>query len=257
MIKKITIIGAGNVATHLGKSFAINNYLINQVYSHSIENAKSLATEVSSEATNNIAELKADSDFYIICVKDDVINELIKRIPFKDKLIAHTSGSVSMDAFKENNFLNYGIFYPLQTFSKNKEVDLNKVPFCIEGANPTTEKELIGLAQQLTSKAYSISSEQRKVVHLAAVFACNFSNFMYTIADDITSKHNINFEILKPLILETAKKINNDSPFSMQTGPATRNDQEIIKNHIHMLADNKDYQDIYELITQSIIDKKS
>ncbi|MBL4594388.1 MAG: DUF2520 domain-containing protein, partial [Flavobacteriales bacterium] len=140
-----------------------------------------------------------------------------------------------------------------QTFSKEVEVDIKKVPFCIEANNNKTEETLLSLGKSLSSDVYQINSEQRKKIHLAAVFACNFSNYMYTISEDILSGNDIDFEILKPLILETAKKIQKKPASSVQTGPAKRNDEAVIKNHLEMLADSKDYQDIYRLITKNII----
>ena len=155
-----------------------------------------------------------------------------------------------------SDFDNNGIFYPLQTFSKDKGVDISSVPFCIEANNTETQNTLFNLAKTLSNNVQLITSEQRKVIHLAAVFACNFSNNMYAIADDILLQNGMDLNLLKPLIKETANKIQKDSPKHVQTGPARRNDQEVIKNHIQMLADSKDYQDIYELITNNIIKNK-
>lgn len=253
MIKKITIIGAGNVATHLAKSFYDNGFEIVQIYSRNIENATVLANQVAAKAINALSLLNNQTDFYLVSIKDDAIVQVLKSVPFKDKLIAHTSGSIPMDVLKENNFKQFGIFYPLQTFSKDKTVHLNEVPFCIEGNNKDTDKLLSEIALKLSENVHFINSDQRKKLHVAAVFACNFSNYMYTIANDITSKNDIDFDILKPLILETANKIINNPPTSMQTGPAKRNDDEVIKNHLEMLSDNADYQQIYTLITKSIV----
>ncbi len=250
-IKTITLIGAGNVATHLGKAFLNQGFNINEVYSKSLENAVLLASKLNASACDKIEQLNSGSDAYLICIKDDFIVSIADLLPFKHKLIAHTSGSIGLDVL--NQFENYGIFYPLQTFSKEVEVDIAEVPFCIEGANNETESMLMELGNSLSKSVYKINSEQRKKIHLAAVFACNFSNYMYTVSEDILSENDIDFDILKPLILETAKKIQDNTASSMQTGPAKRNDEAVIKNHIEMLADSKDYQDIYKIITNNII----
>lgn len=257
MINKITILGAGNVATHLAKSFFDHGFDIVQVYSRNLENATSLAKLVNAEAINTLTLLDNATDFYLICIKDDAIELVLKNILFKDKLIAHTSGSIPMSVLKENNFKQYGIFYPLQTFSKDKVVNLKEVPFCIEGNNQDADNQLFEMALQLSENVHFVNSEQRKKLHVAAVFACNFTNYMYTIAHDITSKNDINFDILKPLIKETANKILENKPATMQTGPAKRKDEEVIKNHLQMLSDNKDYHDIYKLITTNIINENN
>jgi predicted short-subunit dehydrogenase-like oxidoreductase (DUF2520 family) len=256
LINKVSIIGAGNVATHLAKSFFDNGFDIGQVFSRNLDNATILANQINAKAINTLSLLNSKADFYLICVKDDAVEQVLKNILFKDKVIAHTSGSVSMDIFFANNYLNYGIFYPLQTFSKDKEVNLKEIPFCIEGSNKSTENQLFEMALNLSDSVHFVNSEQRKVLHLAAVFACNFTNYMYTIANDITTKNDIDFDILKPLIKETAQKIMDNSPLAMQTGPAKRNDEEIIKNHLQMLSNNKAYQAIYKLITEQIINNK-
>ncbi len=250
-IKNITLIGSGNVATHLGLAFFNKGFIINQVFSKQFENASILANKIDAEAIDKLTNLSTDSDLYLICIKDDAIASVVKEIQFNGKLIAHTSGSISINVLNKKE--NYGIFYPLQTFSKEKEVDINHVPFCIEGNSESNQNALLKLAQKLSENVQLISSEQRKAIHLAAVFACNFSNNMYAIADDILSDNNISLDILKPLIKETAQKITTLKPKDVQTGPAIRNDQKIIKNHLKMLADSKDYQDIYQIISDNII----
>lgn len=252
LIKTITLIGAGNVATHLGKALRNKGFIINQVYSKTIENAAVLATEVGANFCDKINEITNKSDIYLVCIKDDAIASFLEQLNIKGKLIVHTSGSIGLDVFTTNGFEKYGIFYPLQTFSKNKALNLLEVPFCIEGNDTETENELTKLAKTISNNVYKIDTEQRKKIHLAAVFACNFSNYMYTIANDILTKNNIDFELLKPLICETANKIKNNSPKAMQTGPAKRNDEEVIKNHLKMLSEHSEYQKIYQLISDNI-----
>ena len=253
MIKKITIIGSGNVATILSKVFVNKGFSINQVFSKSKINAEILIEKLASnqqiKATDNIAEIDDTSDIYIVCVKDDAIATVVNQFLFKDKLIVHTSGSVDITVF--NGFNQFGVFYPLQTFSKDKDTDVANVPFCIEGNTNQTTQLLIDLAISISNKVYEINSEQRKTLHLAAVFACNFTNYMYSIAEEIATKNNINFEVLKPLIQETAKKIEFQSPKEAQTGPAKRKDQQTINKHLAMLENNPN-KELYQIITELI-----
>lgn len=251
--KSITFIGAGNVATHLAKSFFSKGLTISKVYSRNIENAKLLATEVNSQAIDNLAELYDENCIYIVCVKDDVIENLLNKFTIKKSLIAHTSGSVNMNVFEEQGFSNYGIFYPLQTFSKNKKVNIKEVPFCIEANTKENEQQFSELASVLSKNVQIINSEQRLQLHLAAVFACNFSNYMYTIANELLINNDMDLNLLKPLIIETANKIKDNSPKAMQTGPAKRNDKAVIEKQIQLLANHPDYKDIYQLITDNII----
>ena len=250
-LQTITFIGSGNVATHLAKTLFYKGFVIHEVYSKSLEKAQLLASKINAKACNQIEQLSNESDIYIICIKDDFIQEIVEKLSFKNKLIVHTSGSISIDALK--SFEHYGIFYPLQTFSKEKEVNMFEVPFCIEANTKITEQALINLGESISEYVYLINSEQRKKLHLAAVFACNFTNYMYQIANDITRKNDIDFDILKPLIIETAKKIKKKTPKSMQTGPAKRKDEVVIKNHLELLNDSPDYQQIYKLISDNII----
>ena len=251
MIKTITIIGAGNLATHLGRALLHKGFEINQVYSYAKDNAFELANELNAMPCDEIKFISDESDLYLVCIKDDKIQQVVNELSFKKKIVVHSSGSIPMDVL--NQFANYGILYPLQTFSKEKEVIMENVPFCIEANNERTKKSLMDLAKVLSNNVQEINSEQRKMIHLAAVFACNFSNHMYTISEDILKQNNLDFNLLKPLILETAKKIQDNSPATVQTGPAKRNDKEVIENHVKQLENNSVYQDIYKLITETII----
>ncbi|MGB0887134.1 MAG: Rossmann-like and DUF2520 domain-containing protein [Vicingaceae bacterium] len=251
MLKNITILGSGNVATHLGKALLKKGCVINQVYSPNKDNAFELANQLNAMPCNDIKFITDESDIYIIAIKDDFIEAVADQFQFNNKIIAHTSGSVSMNVL--GGFKNHGIFYPLQTFSKETKVNITEVPFCIEANNDSTKTALLELAKTLSEKVYDIDSEQRKKIHVAAVFACNFSNYLYSISEDILKENNMDLDILKPLILETAKKIQSNSPKSVQTGPAKRNDQKVIQNHIELLGNSEAYKDIYQLITDNII----
>lgn len=243
----VVILGAGNVAFHLTNEM-LNNKEINliQVYNRSIKPINYLSKKTA--ITTNIKELK-EADIYIISISDDSIEKFSSNLKFKNKLVVHTSGSIEMNQLKSNS--NKGVFYPLQTFSKSKKVAFKNIPICIEADNKKNKLLLTTLANLISNKVYSINSKQRKKLHVAAVFVNNFVNYMYKIGHDICIENNIPFEILHPLILETAKKIESLNPEDAQTGPAIRNDVTTIKNHTQLL--DKDTKEIYQLLTNSII----
>ena len=224
----VLLVGKGNVATHLHDTFL------------SIDNI--VFTQISSRDLKNIPK----ADITIIAVSDDAIAEVSSKI--KNTFVVHTSGACSINELK--NTTNKGVFYMLQTFSKDKKVDFNEVPFCLEAENKKDEEQLKELANLIGEKIYSINSEQRKALHVAAVFVNNFTNYMYNIGSDICKEQQVPFDILLPLIKETASKIETLSPEKAQTGPAIRKDKTTIKNHLDLL--NKEQQKIYKLITKSI-----
>jgi predicted short-subunit dehydrogenase-like oxidoreductase (DUF2520 family) len=247
----IVILGAGNVATHL--SCALNNagFPIKCVYSKTIESAKELALKVDSHYTNEINHIPVEADLYIIAVRDEVIEEIIKHLNLKYGVIVHTAGSISMNVF-ENQFKNYGVFYPLQTFSKSRNIDFSNIPICIEASNKQLEANLLKLANCLSSNVHLINSEKRKMLHLSAVFACNFANHMYSAAAEILGQSDIPFDLLKPLVTETAQKAIDSDPVKAQTGPAIRNDQGVIQKHLEMLKNNPEFEKIYRFVSNSI-----
>lgn len=247
----ISIIGSGNVATHLAMGLFDSGITIKQVFSRDIESANSIAQKVNAEAINTLFNLDTESiDILIISVKDDVISEVAKSIDSSSIVIAHTSGTVGIEAL--NNHKKYGVFYPLQTFSKNKEIDLSTIPFCIEGNDKNTKLVLLNLANYLSTDVRFIDSNTRKSIHLAAVFACNFSNHMLAIADGLLKESGQDLSILKPLVQETISKAFATSPSEGQTGPAVRNDMEVMQSHLAQLEKNPQLQDIYTAISNSI-----
>ncbi|MBT4881395.1 MAG: DUF2520 domain-containing protein [Flavobacteriales bacterium] len=247
-MKNIIFVGSGNVATHLGISLQKENYKVLQVYSRSVENAKKLAEKLSTDFTNDLTQLKT-ADLIIVSVKDNAISEVLSQL--KDSAIVHTSGSIGMDVFN-GNFSDCGVFYPLQTFNKEIDVNISEIPFCIEGNSKKFEKQLIGIAKTLSNNVVSMNSEQRKQLHIAAVFACNFSNQMFSIADDLLAEKNLDFEILLPLIKQTISKLDKNKPKDVQTGPAKRNDTSIIQEHINQIQ-NKEIKELYQKISSNIL----
>ncbi len=226
---KVVVLGNGNVATHLTKAFK-----------------KAKNVKVTKISSRKIEQLP-DANIYIIAVSDDAIAAVSSKIKSKN-LVVHTSGSVAMNSLQNHG--NKGVFYMLQTFSTNKKVNFSKIPFCLEAQNKTDLHLLETLATSIGKNIYHINSVQRKSLHVAAVFVNNFTNHLYKIGNDICKEHNVPFEILKPLIKETAAKIKTLSPADAQTGPAIRNDQKTIKNHLTLL--NHHQQKIYTMLTKSI-----
>ena len=242
----IVILGGGNVAYHLTNALLQNSAVnVVQVYNRSLEKIKIFKNNTS--ITNNLSDLK-DADIYIVVVSDNVISELSSALKLKNKLVVHTSGSMAMDELK--SLSNKGVFYLLQSFSKEREIHISTVPNCIEAENDEDFRLLETLAKSISKNCYRINSNQRKSLHVAAVFVNNFVNHLYHIGHEICEQNKIPFEILLPLILETANKITTLSPLEAQTGPAKRNDTKTIEKHIAML--NKNQQEIYTLLTKSI-----
>lgn len=242
----IVIIGAGNVATHLFRALiSSKNFQVVQVYNRTKENLGFFKDKV--DTTSNIEQLKV-ADIYILALKDDIISTVAKTLPNKDALIVHTSGATSMKAL--TGMERGGVFYPLQTFSKTKEVDFSQIPICIEASHRDDEVILEKLSMDISKNVYKINSDQRKKLHVAAVFVSNFANYMYTIGEDICKNNNIPFEILHPLIIETADKATKIGPVSSQTGPAKRNDEAVIEKHLSLISNEQ--RNIYKIITHAI-----
>ena len=255
---KITIIGSGNVGTHLAKRLFEKGHSIVQIFSRNIENAAELAQQVNAESICDLSELLESTEIIIIAVKDDVIEEISKAINFENVLIVHTSGGTSSAVLVRQLKrpvllrLRFGIFYPLQSFSKVKSVDFEKLPICIDANNEEDLNLLEILAQSICPNVYRINDKERAILHVCAVMVNNFTNHLFAMADDILKQENLTLDILKPLILETVKKIENHPPKQMQTGPAIRNDEKTIDNHLQFLDKYPDYQLVYKLLSDSI-----
>jgi predicted short-subunit dehydrogenase-like oxidoreductase (DUF2520 family) len=251
---RITLIGSGNVATHLGAALKNAGHRIVQVYSRNAHNAALLAYHIGAEAIDDLNSIDPNTDIFIISVSDDVIAGIAQELSKHNKLIVHTSGAT--DLYNILAFTDHaGVFYPLQTFSKTKEIDFLTVPLCIEGANESITKTLKELAQSISNNVYEIDSTQRKTLHLAAVFACNFPNYLYRVAQELLADQRIDFNLLRPLILETAEKVQTNLPANVQTGPAIRNDQKTMDAHLALLKYEPEWEQLYRLLSQGIIKK--
>ncbi|NDW12367.1 DUF2520 domain-containing protein [Bacteroides sp. 214] len=251
---KVAFVGAGNLATNLAKAMYRKGFRIVQVYSRTEESARALATSVEAEWTNQLSELTTRAELYIVALKDTVLPDLLSQLTAQREhaLFVHTAGSVSMDVWKTSTAQRYGVFYPLQTFSKEREVDFEQIPFFIEAATTQDVELLSAVAKTMSRNVYNATSKQRKSLHLAAVFACNFTNHLYAIASDVLAENELPFNALLPLIDETAAKVHHLAPKQAQTGPAIRYDENVINTHLQMLAAHPDKQQVYRLLSESI-----
>ncbi|MDT0557620.1 DUF2520 domain-containing protein [Ichthyenterobacterium sp. W332] len=245
----VNIIGSGHVGYHLCKALVKSDLVsINQWL---IRNATTkIDFSFPGDIVRSIQDLKP-ADITIIAVHDDAISEVSKDIPFSNSLVVHTSGSVNIHDLDRKH--HRGVFYPLQSFSKSSDIHFAAVPICVEALEKTDVNLLKALAAALGSTPYKMNTEQRQTLHLSAVYVNNFVNQLYRIAHEISDAKHINFNILKPLILETAKKVQDISPYMAQTGPAIRNDKKTITRHLKLI-DNDTHKAIYQLLTQSIKD---
>jgi predicted short-subunit dehydrogenase-like oxidoreductase (DUF2520 family) len=249
---EIVLLGSGNIATHLGKAFKMAGQNIVQVWSRSSEKARELADSVGGTAVPDLSEITSSADLYILAINDDAIRSIAEQLNIGKGLIVHTSGSTGLeilDGIAERT----GVFYPVQTFSKTKAVDLRQVPIAIEGNSADVTDFLHSLASRLSEKVFEMDSLQRRTLHAAAVFACNFTNHMYVLANELLKDQSLSFDLLRPLIAETALKIQFADPATVQTGPAIRNDQSTMDKHLELLSGKPSMMELYEMLSQSII----
>jgi len=246
---KVSIIGSGNLAQHLIQAIQSNPSI--ELVQVVARNPKTVAHLLDSNRIISDYTQLQEADLYIIAVSDDAIAEVSTALPFENRLVAHTSGTISIDSLDTKN--HRAVFYPLQSFSKDKTVNFKTIPLCIEAENEKDTFTLNLIANAISDAVYDINSEQRKALHVAAVFVNNFVNHLYLIGNEICDANAIPFAILKPLIQETANKIATLSPKAAQTGPAKRNDISTIAAHQQFLTDENQAA-IYNLLTQSIQD---
>ena len=253
----ISFIGSGNLAWHLAPALDNVGYVVKEIYSRNQKSAKELTGKLYQ------AEVKATLDFstsvsgiFIIAVPDDAIKSIAQDIILPDDaILVHTSGSQPLSVLGYAATPHIGVLYPLQTFSKNKKVDFKNVPIFIESETLEAEKICFQLAKKISSNVHTISSQERKALHVAAVFASNFANHMLTVSKDLLQQNKLDFDLLKPLISETLSKSLSIGPENAQTGPAKRGDYEILDNHFAFLQNDDTLAEIYKLISQHIIDR--
>ncbi|MEN9399614.1 MAG: hypothetical protein RL632_715 [Bacteroidota bacterium] len=244
-IHSVSIVGTGNVAHHLGKALRDSGITITSVYGRNQSAAQELADKLGCTRVPSLTELHGE--LILLCVSDDAISDLSKELS-DDRRIAYTSGSVPLSALPKMN--NLGVFYPLQTFSKHRDIDLSKVPFLIEACSEMFQTELMQLATMISEKVIYANSQDRLHYHISAVFVNNFVNHLFALGKAHSDDHGLDWEMLKPLIHETVAKINSLDPLAAQTGPALRNDQDTIQRHLGELSGIP--KEVYALITQSI-----
>ncbi len=249
---KIVLIGAGNLATNLGKALQGAEHEVVQVWSRTEESAKDLADILKCSYTTDVKAVVKSADVFIIAVKDAVLPSVADALKEgrEGQLFVHTAGSMPMDVLP---FARRGVFYPMQTFSKRKEVDFSVIPCFVEASDKSDMAFLMSLSRTISDTVFELDSENRKYLHLAAVFCCNFANHCFSMGADLLKKHGgIPFSVMLPLIDETASKLYSMSPQEAQTGPAVRWDKNVIDKHLQLLAEEPNLQKIYELMSKSI-----
>lgn len=248
----IVLLGSGNVATHLGRALVEAGHRIRQVYSRSASRAQELATAVGAASTADLTAIDDQADVYIIAVKDDALATVAAQLPpALQGTVVHTAGSVDMGVLA-GCAAEYGVLYPLQTFSKTKAVDFSTVPIAVEASGKTALGRLEALAAGLSKRVFRCDSKQRLSLHVAAVFACNFTNHFYAIAGDILNEHRLDFNLIRPLVLETAQKVMENQPKDVQTGPAVRNDVRTMEKHLRLLETDPALEQLYRIISERI-----
>jgi len=266
MIRTVTIIGSGNVGYHIGRAvFRIESFdenadrYIMQNFSRDFSKAQDLADEVYSEATDSLLDIEPNNDLYIIAVNDDAIETVAAQLAaagLTDELVVHTSGATPSSVLSKY-FTRYGSFYPLQTFSRSRKANFKTVPLCVYANSSTDMANLSEFAGQLSDNVNFINDEQRASLHVAAVFVNNFVNYFYQVGAQLLGQKDVSLDLLRPLIMETARKVQRHDPAKMQTGPAARGDQQTIERHLLYLQSQPEIAALYEHLTKRIMDEEA
>jgi predicted short-subunit dehydrogenase-like oxidoreductase (DUF2520 family) len=235
MIHDVVLLGAGNLATSLAVAANNAGFPILQVYSRTMESASKLANLVGAEPICKLESLRTSASIYIVALPDDVITSIVSDLPELKGCVVHTSGSTPISVFEGLRAKGFGVFYPFQTFSRSRIVHFSNIPICLEASNDECYASLEQFASKLSGTLVPMSSEQRRWLHLSGVFACNFTNHMLALAYQLTTEHQISFEVVKPLVEETIRKAFEGNPALYQTGPAVRNDIQTMERHAQML----------------------
>ncbi len=253
MSLKICVIGAGNLATRLSLALQQAGYEIIQVYSRTTCSAQTLGELLNTPYTTEVETLAGDADIYFVAVSDSALEDVLSRFDFGNRLLVHCSGSLPLSVLQSFS-ANTGVLYPLQTFSKTRSVDFRTIPIFVESEKVSNQKLLMQVAESISGKVQVLESAKRKSLHVAAVFACNFVNHMYTLAAEYLKTQQITFDVLHPLIIETAQKATEMPPDRAQTGPAVRFDENIINDHLQQLKKFPELQELYNSISKSIFE---
>lgn len=250
--QRVIMLGSGNVATSLAMALKDNCEIV-QIYSRTMDNAKTLAQKVGCEAIEDLKKLDKKGDIYIISVTDDAIASIIDATPSNGALWIHTSGSTPIEVFKGKRE-RYGVLYPMQSFSKSRIVNMSEVHIFIEGNCDKVTHEINDFASTISENVHKATSQKRQQLHVAAVFACNFANHMFTLSSEVLNEAGLPFDAMLPLIKTTIEKLNHMTPQESQTGPAARGDIKIIEKHLSSLKGDK--REIYKLLSESIMKTK-
>ena len=270
---KIVLIGAGNLATHLGKALHAAGHDMLQVFSRTMQSAETLASLLDAEPLTDIAQVRDDADVYIFSVKDSALVQLVAQLcrheadglgedgavnalrkakkGEHERVFLHTAGSMPMSVFK-GMAQHYGVLYPMQTFSRQREVDFSIIPCFVEANDEFAQKQIEGMAREISGRVYQLSSEDRKYLHLSAVFACNFANHCYAISQELLEEHGIPFDVMLPLINETAAKVHEMKQKDAQTGPAVRYDENVLGKQSKLLENHPHFKKVYDSMSKSI-----
>lgn len=250
-IQTAIIVGAGNLGWHMAQAVSGAGIKIRYIASGNRNNASELASRVGAVPVSDPQDMEDISDLCLLCVSDSLIQERAGLYRKKCRILVHCSGSTGMDVLQETA-RDYGVFYPLQTFTRGIAIRYAEIPFLLEASSPVVFSDLKGLADKISGKSYSVDTRQRRIIHIAAVFACNFSNHMAAIAQLLLEKEGMGMDLLRPLITETTGKIARSNPNEVQTGPAARGDEVTLKKHLESLMDLPSEQELYRLISNNI-----
>ena len=253
---KIAILGAGNVAWHLAPALEDAGHEITEVYARDLKKAKEITERLyAAEPTDELDFSESKAEIFILAVKDSAIAEVADEVILpEESILVHTSGAMPLDILGYSSASYIGILYPLQSFTRGKKIEMDEVPFLLESEDQLVLQKLKKLAKSLSPLVYPIRSKDRKAIHVAAVFASNFSNHMIRIAEEVMRRQGLDFEMLKPLIIETISKSLQIGAKQAQTGPAIREDYETLEEHHRFLSYNESFAEIYRLVSQDILD---
>lgn len=253
---KVILIGSGNTAWHIGHALKKAGHTIESVYSRNIITSAQLSKKLGANHTNNLSDLPARADLYLVCLPDKETLTFLKLFPYKNRTIAHTSGALPLHVFPAS-YSSAGVFYPLQTMTKGKKLEYRNIPLCIEARDKRTLNKLRRIARSISNTVLEADSVKRGRLHLAAVFVNNFSNHLFYIAEQLLNEKALPFDLLRPLIAETSRKVQDNLPGKVQTGPAIRRDHDTTRKHLHQLEKHPDLQKIYRILSKSIEKKRT
>ena len=253
---RISIIGNGNLAQNLAKTFLLSGHELIDMHAKNPVLLNQFCNNNKINAVDKLANLNTEIDILIISISDSAINEVVKALPRGDYSVFHTSGSISIEVFEKSDFSNYGVFYPLYSFSKDRQENFINIPIMIEFSNDFTQGVIEELSKSISNNVSYVNSAEREIYHLTGIFANNFTNHLLALTQELVIKHNLDFEQVKPIVEQTANKIISAKNISkIQTGPAKRGNVQIINQHLKLLENDDELMQIYKELSQSIIRK--